>query len=79
MAFHDSQDLDEWSKAIETGHETIDAEHMRLFQMLRQLREMAAEPAAQRAEAVDAFGQVLEYAVLHFSNEELIMDSFVYD
>ena len=78
MAFHDSQDLDEWSKAIETGNEAMDSEHVRLFQMLRDLHEMASAPVAPDCAAVHAFGQVLEYAVLHFSNEELIMDSCNY-
>ena len=79
MAIHDFQDQLEWSKAIETGHQSIDAEHGRMFEMLKQLRVMSEEGCPSDVSISDVFEQLREYSILHFANEELIMDSFNYD
>ena len=69
------QDRSEWLKAIETGHGDVDAEHMRLFDLLDQLRCLSNSPLNTRSVIADTIEQLHEYASFHFANEELIMDS----
>ena len=61
----------EWSKAVETGHEQIDSEHIKLFELLSGLNKSIEAGAAADVNAVA--GELRQYSVTHFENEEALM------
>lgn len=68
----------EWSKAIEVGHDAIDGQHQKLFDLLHDLR--LAAGGAQKDDALRAgVAGLTDYAATHFAIEDGIMDSFDYD
>jgi hemerythrin-like metal-binding protein len=70
----------EWSKAIETGHEAVDSEHMKLVGLLEQLRGVLSDESEERlARANAALDELREYTKYHFANEECLMETFEYD
>ena len=75
------QDQFEWSKAIETGNQIIDTDHMKLLKMIEQLRDMTSgdEPLDDPVVVTTIIKEMKDYASFHFANEDSIMDTFDYD
>ncbi|MBF0563315.1 MAG: hemerythrin family protein [Alphaproteobacteria bacterium] len=68
----------DWSKAIETGHPDIDGQHKRLFDIINHLK--TASKAPNTSESVPkVVSELKDYAAIHFSFEEKVMNSFRYD
>jgi hemerythrin len=66
----------EWSKAVETGHDQIDQEHKKLFELLSQLNRIVHGDDSSLV--VDVVAELRLYTVNHFSNEEKLMDAHKY-
>ena len=62
---------------MEAGHEGIDAEHMKLFELLDKLKR-SLESKNVDLDAVSGGRELMYCETEHFANEEKIMDSFVY-
>lgn len=69
MAFID------WSKEFETGIETIDFQHRKLFNLINNLEEAVTNQGLDGAKLVIEFtlDQLAEYTVYHFEQEERMM------
>ena len=62
----------EWSENFATGHNEIDAQHRRLFDMLNNL-ERRMDKGESPCEMVDVFDDLVAYTKVHFSYEEQCM------
>ncbi len=67
----------EWSKAVETGHDQIDSEHMKLFDLLSTLNKIVNGSVNDSITSV--IGELKLYTVNHFRSEELLMESIKYE
>ncbi|WP_078706637.1 hemerythrin domain-containing protein [Consotaella salsifontis] len=61
-----------WNAGIETGNNTIDQQHRRLFAMTNELAELIAD-GEKLPEIKTLIGRLEEYARGHFCNEERLM------
>jgi len=68
----------EWSKAIETGHNNVDEQHVKLFTFLKELKE-ASGKFNNNLIVNHIIGQLKQYALEHFAYEEELMETFEYD
>lgn len=68
----------EWTDAIFTGHEPIDCEHLKLFELMKKLQSTLEDMRSDTTSVATVAKELRDYAALHFSNEEKIMDSFLY-
>lgn len=62
-----------WDPALETGNETIDAQHRKLFELAERLHQACAEHFGCDDAAIDAVYELSEYCVQHLHDEELLM------
>jgi methyl-accepting chemotaxis protein len=78
VALHDGTSADgaafmAWSDDLTVGDEGIDADHMILIALLNEAASRVAE-RADRAVLTAAIGRLLAYTVLHFEQEERVME-----
>jgi len=63
-----------WTPEYATGIEAMDRQHMRLFELLEQLYRAIKEGRNEAEEqTAEVLGALLEYARIHFRNEEGLM------
>ena len=67
----------QWSKDLETGHPIIDGQYKRLLALLNELASIL-ENHRPSAMVERAFAEVMDYALLHFSTEEKLMEKARY-
>ncbi len=67
----------QWRDIYKVGVEEIDEQHKKLFDIVNDLHEGVSCGAAQ-ANLNSIFGQLMEYAVDHFSNEESLLEKTNY-
>ena len=67
----------QWSKELETVHPIIDGQHKRLLTLLSELA-IILENHRPSVMVERAFTEVMNYALLHFSTEEKIMEKARY-
>jgi len=61
-----------WNDEYSIGHETIDAQHARLFELANAV--LAIENASQHAERIkEAVRSLYQYVEIHFNHEEALM------
>ena len=70
----------DWSKALATGHDGVDADHGELFRLIEALRQpLVPETGADPNTVSAVMNKLVEYAKYHFEREEALMASFNYD
>ena len=77
----DSRLVFSWSKAIATGNDGIDSEHMKLFDLIQKLHEATSPKTdfSSDSSISEIIKSLREYTQYHFSREEKFMESFPYD
>lgn len=65
--------LASWSQEISVGVEALDDDHKHLIDMLNSLFE-AGKSESSRDQLRDLFDQLMDYANVHFSREEKLME-----
>jgi len=66
----------EWSKELEVGVDTIDAQHRQLFAAINSL--LPGETAASPEEVPEVLGFLEDYVINHFGMEEVYMRRLTY-
>jgi two-component system, NtrC family, sensor kinase len=62
-----------WDERFITGLDTVDSQHRHLVDMVNRLGSLRIQGAAGEAEMAQMFGDLAEYAVYHFGEEERLM------
>ncbi len=69
-----------WDDAYKVGHEMIDSQHRRLFELADALFDLLGTDAERDRELVEkVILDCAEYVLFHFSNEEQLMNEIGYD
>lgn len=68
----------DWDRSLETGNESIDAQHKGIFELARRLHEACGSCEPGGDEIADAVYGLADYVVEHFSDEEALMDASRY-
>ena len=67
-----------WDDRYRIGHEVVDRQHRRLFQLINDLEQKAASGGGREA-AIEAINSLVDYAVVHFADEEELMEQIGFD
>jgi len=62
-----------WEDRFRIGHEAVDKQHRRLFEIINDLQQKASSGAGRDA-AIQAINSLVDYALEHFADEEELMD-----
>ncbi len=62
-----------WDKRFETGIDSVDKQHQLLVDLVNQAGDILLEGKAEEKELHELFGQLSDYAVYHFNEEESLM------
>lgn len=63
-----------WNNSFEVGIASIDSQHRRLVDLINALA-AAVTDGGKLPELQSLFGQLMEYAAVHFSDEEKLMNA----
>ena len=70
--------MTKWTPDLETGHETIDAQHKGIFRLIDRFFGFSQEEHVAEIKLSDALVFLLGYTLSHFLEEELLMETFDY-
>lgn len=68
----------DWDDRYRVGHEQIDRQHQRLFELINDLVRKAGE-GADRQDSLKTVNALVDYALEHFADEESLMQRIGYD
>jgi hemerythrin-like metal-binding protein len=68
-----------WSSHFETGIALVDAQHRKLFELLDALSGKFIDRTPTQAEVEETLAELVEYAKLHFHDEEELMGTYRLD
>ncbi|MGA2730211.1 MAG: hemerythrin family protein [Terracidiphilus sp.] len=66
-----------WNHASTVGVEAVDSEHAIMIDAMNELR-LALASGAERVQANELLGRLIEITRIHFRNEELLMERYGY-
>ena len=66
-----------WNHASAVGVEAVDSEHAIMIDAMNELR-LALASGAERVQANELLGRLIEITRIHFRNEELLMERYGY-
>jgi hemerythrin len=67
-----------WNERYRVGHDLIDRQHQRLFVLVNDL-ELKIAAGADRKDSLDIIQALIDYALLHFSDEEAFMQQIDFE
>lgn len=65
----------QWTEQFVTGHPAVDAQHLRLVELVNAYAELLASRGADPSAVEALLGELVDYTVYHFTEEEALADS----
>jgi diguanylate cyclase len=68
-----------WEEAYESGHEVLDGQHRRMFELTNELIDATLGRGSNKARTEQVLDDLLAHIRMHFSYEELLLDHLHYE